>query len=169
MESVFLFLIFLFLCFCYGYPRIVKRNRNDVVYSAFAGSSDEPHDSKSPVLLSEPSRVIKLPDGMYANSNSFHRLRINGVCMSPIDIKNGEEWLAIKINHKKSLRSQINIGDVLLIYLSDTKRYKIRRVYDFIDDSTLDTYSYTPEGKVHKSTKPHSANTIMGVVKYRLC
>lgn len=167
MVSIYILLIFIAICICYAYPRLIKQD--DVVYSAFAGSSDEPHNSESPVLTFEKSRVIKLPDGTYANTKSFHRLRINGVCMSPVDIKNGEEWLAKKINHKKSLRSQINIGDVLLIYLSDTKRYKIRRVHDFIDDSTLDTYSYTPEGKVHKSTKPHSANTIMGVVKYRLC
>lgn len=166
MASIYILLIFIAICICYAYPRLSKQD--DVVYSAFAGSSDEPHDSESSILTFEKSRVIKLPDGTYANTKSFHRLRINGVCMSPIGINNGEEWLAKKINPQKSLRTQINKEDVLLIYLSDKKRYKIRRVHDFIDDSTVDTYSFTPEGKIHKSTKPHSANTIMGVVKYRL-
>ena len=166
MESVFLFLIFLLICFGYGYPRIVMQN--DLVYSAFAGSSDDPHNSESPAVTSEKSRVIKLPDGTYANTKSFLRLRVNGICMSPIDINNGDEWLAVKINRKKNLRSQIKAGDVLLIYLADTNRYKIRRVNGFINDTTLDTYSYNPDQTIHASRKPHVAEAIMGIVKYRL-
>lgn len=88
--------------------------------------------------------------------------------MSPIDINNGDEWLAIKINHKKDLRSQINVGDVLFIYLADTNRYKIRRVRRFIDDKTLETYSYNSDRTEHTSRKPHVAESIMGVVKYRI-
>lgn len=165
MASIYILLIFIAICICYAYPRLIKQD--DVVYSAFAGSSDEQHDSVTPVF-SERSSVIKLPDGTYANTKSFHRLRVNGVCMSPIGINNGDEWLAIKINRKKSLREQINIGDVLLIYLADTNRYKIRRVRNFIDDFTLATYSYNRDNTEHNSRNPHIANTIMGVVKYRL-
>lgn len=166
MTSVILFLIFLAICIAYGYPRTISRN--DVVYSASAGSSDEPHNSAGPTVFSEKSAVIKLPDGTYANTRSFHRIRINGTCMSPIDINHGDEWLAIKINPKKDLSSQIKHNDVLLIYLADTNRYKIRRVKKFIDEKTLDTYSFNPDGSEHQSSRPHKADSIMGVVKYRL-
>ena len=109
-----------------------------------------------------------MPDGTFANTKSFHRLRVNGTCMSKIDINNGDEWLAIKINRKKTLREQINVGDVILIYLADTNRYKIRQVNKFINDTTLDTYSYSTDNTIHYSSKPHVADAIMGVVKYRL-
>ena len=88
--------------------------------------------------------------------------------MSPINMNNGDEWLAVKIDHKKNLRDQIKIDDVLLIHLADKNSYKIRKVKGFINDTTLDTYSYNQDKTEHKSSKPHTAKSIMGVVKYRL-
>lgn len=166
MTSIYIILIFLAICLCYGLPRL--RNRNDLVYSAFAGSADEPHNSENPVVVSKASKVIKLPSGLYANTNSYHRLRVNGVCMTPSNINNNEEWLAKKINKKKDLKTQIRTGDVILIYLADTKRYKIRKVANFINDTTVDTYSFNASGEIQMSSKPHSKETIMGVLQYRL-
>lgn len=83
-------------------------------------------------------------------------------------MNNGDEWLAVKIDRKKNLRDQIKVDDVLLIYLADKNSYKIRKVKGFINDTTLDTYSYNPDRTEHKSSKPHVAESIMGVVKYRL-
>lgn len=166
MSAVIIFIIFILLCFCYGYPRVGMKN-SDKVYSASAGSSDEQHESVTPIFTEE-STVIQLPDGTYANTKSFHRLRINGSCMSPLNMNNGDEWLAVKIDHKKNLRDQIKIDDVLLIHLADKNSYKIRKVKGFINDTTLDTYSYNQDKTEHKSSKPHTAKSIMGVVKYRL-
>lgn len=166
MSVIFITIIFLAICIAYGYARM--SDHNDFVYSAFAGSSDEPHDSSYPTVITEPSRVIQLDDGTYKNTKSFHRLRINGNCMAPIDINNGDEWLATKFNRKKSLKSQVKVNDVLFIYLPDTKRYKIRRVRKFIDDKTVDTYSYNEDRTEHSSSRPHSTDTIKGILRYRI-
>ena len=94
-ANVIIFVLFLVLCGLYLW---LVRNKKDTVYTTFAGSSDEPHGGCCQCrLYTEESKVIKLPDGSYRNTASFHRIKISGNCMSPVNIHSDEEWFAGKM------------------------------------------------------------------------
>lgn len=167
MSAIYATLIFFAICALYGYARLKKSE--DCIYSVSAGSADEHNaDNRQCDIVKSESHVVQLPDGTYASTSRYYRIRINGTCMERQEIKNGEEWLVRKIKKGKSLRKQVKVGDVLFIYLQDTDRYKIRRVKSFIDDVTVETYSYDKNGNEQMSSKPHSQATILGIVAYRL-
>lgn len=167
MSALYTTLIFFAICAFYGFARLKKSE--DCVYTVSAGSADEHNaDNRQCDIVKCESRVVQLPDGTYASTSHYYRIRISGTCMEKQEIMNGEEWLVRKIKRSQNLRKQVKVGDVLFIYLQDTGRYKIRRVKSFIDDETVETYSYDKSGNEHISSKPHSIEAIRGIVAYRL-
>ena len=173
MTTVLLIVIFLFICTSYGVSRTIGI-KEDNVYNAKAGGADEEMDGDdiSPILI-EHSKVIRLPNGYYANTSNFHRLIVNGKCMEPVKIMDKEEWLAEKLNQKKSLDNQIKKGDVVLIHLNDQlankNYYKIRRVEKINNErDELETYWYDNEGNKVGSSQPHRKELIMGILRYKI-
>lgn len=167
MTTIYATILFILICIFYGASRMKSYKEN--IYPASAGSVNEHPDSCSQCdIVESESKVVRLPDGTYTNTRKYYRIRINGSCMTFQDINDGEQWLAKKVSQKKSLRSQVAEGDVLFIHLKDTDRYKIRRVKRFVDDDTVDTYSYDKEGNEKPSSKPHRKEVILGKVAYRL-
>ena len=81
---------------------------------------------------------------------------------------NGEEWLVEPINKRKRLDKQINDRDVLLIYVEDKDLYKIREFEGFNKDGSLATFYYEDDGAKHISSKPHTQESVCGVVGYRV-
>lgn len=168
MNTVVIYILFIAVCVLYGVVR--TRKPIDKVLPSYAGPlSEHTGNSNDFEPTKKPSCVIKLPNGKYANTRSYHRIRIIGECMEVIGIHKNDEWLADKIKHsdKNSIINKISRGDVLLIYLEDKNQYKIRCFENLDDNGNLITYSY-PNGERHDSSKPHSPSTVMGVVKYRL-
>ena len=114
------------------------------------------------------SKVIKLMNGHYINTRDYIRIRVHGDCMRPRNIQNGEEWLVEPINKRKRLGKQINDRDVLLIYVEDKDLYKIREFEGFNKDGSLATFYYEDDGAKHISSKPHTQESVCGVVGYRV-
>lgn len=168
MTSVLPYLIFAAICVAYGILR-TRKPHTDKVLPANAGSISEPHDVPADgIITDKESSVIRLPNGMYANTRSYYRIHIIGGCMTTIGIRRDEEWLASKLKKRKKITEQIAKGDVLLIYLVDKNIYKIRR-FDSVDDNgKLRTYYYNEDGSVHESSKPHAPESVMGVVRYKV-
>lgn len=143
----------------------MSKPKMDNVLPSYAGPLSEHEEKGDFKITKSPSQIIKLPDGMYANTHSYHRIKIIGKCMEQIGIHKEDEWLASKFSNseKKNLKK----GDVLLIYLREQNRYKIR-CFDYYDNNKdLITYSYkNNEKKI--SNKPHKLSSVLGIVKYKL-
>lgn len=169
METIILIAIFVLICVGYGVIRTIG-SKKDRVYNAKAGGAGEGSAESDIIpILTEQSKVVKLPNGYYANTHKFHRLKVNGNCMSPVNINDQEEWLAEKFNNNKSLCSQIKKGDVVLIYRKDKDDYKIRRVETIdAERNELVTYWYQDNGEKKVSSKNHGKDLIMGILRYRI-
>lgn len=168
MNTVIIYILFIAICVLYGVAR--TRKSVDKVLPSYAGPlSEHVCDTCDCTVTQKPSCVIKLPNGKYANTHSYHRIRIIGGCLEMVGIHKNEEWLADKVtlSDKESVPDTLSKGDVLLIYLNDKGIYKIRCFESLDGDGNLITYSY-PEGKRHVSSKPHSPSSVLGVVKYKL-
>lgn len=166
-STIIILPIFILLCVLYGVAR--SYNNTDEVLPAHAGDDEDSH-GHSPcecTVKREKSRIIQLPNGLYANTKSFHRVAVVGTCMEKIGIMSGDEWLAEKIKSKK-LKERLKSDDVLLIYLKDKNEYKLRRLRKVLPAGQFATYYYKPDGTEHDSRNHHSSESILGVVRYKL-
>ena len=91
---------------------------------------------------------------------------VKNQCMQIKGISDGDIVGVNMIEDKESLLSSIKQGSMLLISLNDGnfKGYKLREVGELTDDKTaFNTYHYKG-GVQHKSSKPHSIDSIKGIV-----
>lgn len=105
--------------------------------------------------------------GHIINDPNTIRIKTKGDCMVPIGINNGDELLVHLIDRDKPLAKQIEHGDVLLIHIQDNGINKIR-IFDTYDDKgNLLTYRYKDNVRKN-SSRPHSVDSVVGVVRYQL-
>lgn len=165
METIIMGIIIVTLCVLYGITsHLYAKQKEDLIIDVEAGPTSE----CACVLSKEKaiSKIIKLPNGRFVDSQKYVRIKIHGNCMEPRDILNGEQWLVSKVNHNKPVEDNIKVGDVVLIHLKDKNLYKIREV-KHISDNSLDTIRYE-NGVEKKSSKPHSYGDVIGVVQYAI-
>lgn len=125
-------------------------------------------ESLNKFVSSSRSMIIRLNSGEYIHSKDYIRIRIFGSCMKPRNIIKGEEWLVKPIDKNKDVWNQIKPEDVLLIHIKDKDIYKIREYVSPADDENLNTIWYEADGGKHRSSRPHSIESIVGVVKYAI-
>lgn len=165
METVWFILIFAIVAGLYGYLCYKKGNAETVI-AVEAGSTGK----VSPRWIN--SKSFKAPrcqykvNGETIDSSMYMRLVVEGNCMTPRNIFNGDQLLALKVNSIEELRRELQPNNIVLIYLNDIDLYKIR-IFDSFDGDDLLTYYYE-NGKRKDSSRPHSIHSIKGIVKYAI-
>jgi len=165
METVWFILIFALVASLYGFL-CYKRGNAETVTAVEAGTmakaSSEWINSKS---FKSPKCQYKI-NGEIIDSSLYMRLVVEGNCMVPRGIASGDQLLALKVNDIEELRKELQHGNIVLIYLEDINLHKIR-VFDRFEGDNLMTY-YFENGKRRDSSRPHSINSIKGIVKYAI-
>lgn len=112
--------------------------------------------------------VLKNNEGKVIDKTNLIRVLVDGKCMEKKGIMDGSQLYAEKYISSAKFSKQVEQGDVLLIYLQDKNIYKLR-IFDKKEDGKLFTYRYDIEtGERRNSSKPHTINSVVGVVKYIL-
>lgn len=111
-------------------------------------------------------KVVKDRQGDVIPSDSIIRIVVEGNCMRPLNINNGDRMIVIKIDKKRRFEDQINKNDVLLIHLKDKGINKIRAFEEF-EGQNLKTFWYEDNGDIHRSSRVHTRESVLGVVKYK--
>lgn len=104
----------------------------------------------------------------YLDMSKFIRTIVYGDCMKPKKLNNNDNVLVAKINNRKDILSQIEIGNVLLLYIPEKNLYKFRELDRIGEDGLLYTIYYDSEGKPVSSSKPHTQDMVLGVAKYKI-
>ena len=164
-TTVILGMVLAVICVLYGIAS-TRYARKDTVLGVEAGPL--PGGDCALPEKKEGSKVIRLTDGRYINTRDYIRIMVYGGCMRPRNILNGEEWLVERINKLKPLEKQIRERDVLLIYVADKNLYKIREFKKFNEDGSLATFYYEDNGTEHPSSRPHTRESVCGVVRYAI-
>lgn len=165
MGTVWFILIFVIVASLYGLL-CYKQGNAETVIAVEAGSTAK----ASPKWIN--SKSFKAPrcqykiNGEVIDSSLYMRLIVEGNCMIPRGIASGDQLLALKVNDIEELKKELHQDNIVLIYLEDVNLYKIR-IFDKFDGNNLLTY-YFENGKRKNSSKPHSASSIKGIVKYAL-
>lgn len=150
-----------------GYA-IGRRLTNEHVICVEAG----PINSVSAEALRRKSfyapRTDLLLEGDHHSMKDMIRVVVSGNCMEKRSIKEGTQLYVERINKDVDVTHILEKGDILMLYLPDSKKYKIREFDSFTEDGALKTYFYNPDGTVHESRHPHQRSTLIGVVKYRV-
>lgn len=141
-------------------------NGKERVILAEAGPMDEADAATLHENLPKQKRAYILDhDGKVMNTRDKLRIRVVGKCMEPKNIVDGGEYYVTKINKSKDFNSQINSGDILLIYYPQKDIYKIRVFEKYGDGQELITYRYNTETGVKRySNKRHLRENVRGIV-----
>lgn len=166
MGTFYFILFFVTVVVFYAYCNMgLKR---DFVICVEAGDSEE----ANPCELRRESyytahRIIRDKGGRIVNTSDTIRIKVSGNCMRPFGIVSGDELLVRKIRKDTNLDGIIHQNDILLIYLSDKKMYKIR-AFDQIEGGALKTFRFLDNGDRRDSRKLHSRESIIGKVEYKI-
>lgn len=106
--------------------------------------------------------------GKTVSTRNMIRVVVNGDCMKPRHIEEGTQLYVEKIAKDADVKGKISQGDILMLYLPDTKKYKIREFKSFTPEGAMSTFYYNADGSEHLSSQPHKRDTLVGVVKYRI-
>lgn len=106
--------------------------------------------------------------GKTVSTRNMIRIVVNGDCMKPRNIVEGTQLYVEKIAKDADVKGKISQGDILMLYLPDTKKYKIREFKAFTPEGAMSTFYYNADGTEHPSSQPHMRDTLVGVVKYRI-
>ena len=166
MGTFYFILVFTSVVAFYAYCNMgLKR---DFVICVEAGDSEE----ANPCELRKASyyaahRIIRDKGGRIVNTSDTIRIKVSGNCMRPFGIVSGDELLVRKIGKDINLDGKISKNDILLIYLSDKKMYKIR-AFDHFEGSALQTFRFLDNGNKKDSRKLHSRESIIGKVEFKI-
>lgn len=165
MATYYFIVFFVIVLGFYAFANL--KLRKDYVMGVEAGTTKGvTADELKRASYSVKHRVVKDRQGNVINPKSIIRIVVEGNCMRPLKIKSGDEMIAIKIDSKRPLADQVKQNDVLLIHLKDTGVNKIR-AFEAFDGSNLKTFWYEDNGQKHYSSKVHTPESVLGIVKYR--
>lgn len=132
-----------------------------------AGPSDSV-DSKTlkSHSIREKNKWIIGKNGWPISMRNKIRVVVHGNCMNKRGISDNDQLVVQKLNPKEI--KKLKPGDIVMIHLKDKDIDKIREFRKFTKDMRLDTAYYLPDGSIKSSSKPHTAEQIVGKVKYKL-
>lgn len=164
MTAVFFVIIFALILGGYAFMSL-KVNRV-YVQCVEAGPTETitAKDLKRKSVYMNSKKIIDR-DGNVLNPEQFFRVVVNGNCLSPRNIVDGDT-LVVQRKTKEVLQS-IHKGSIVLILLPDTGVHKIREVKK-VEAKDLITQYYTCDGKPKESSKLHSKENVVGVVRFKL-
>ncbi|GHT82333.1 hypothetical protein FACS189467_7490 [Bacteroidia bacterium] len=138
----------------------------DVLYNTDDISNPVPIDK---IILFGKKFVVK---GKTFNSADYIRVRAGGSSMKKRGINNGDIIFASKVDSDflKKKKDKIHPNDVLLLRLNDERYegYKIRVFKQYAVNGELETYYYNKDGSEHNSSRTHSLDRVVGIVKYKI-
>lgn len=152
------------ICILYGWASSLYR-KQDTIIGVSAGGEDSDIISPS---YSASSRSVKLLNGKYINTRNYIRIKINGKCMTPRNILDGEEWLVEPLNNIEDKKSILKVKDVILLYIEDKGRYILREFEDYDIDGSLKTLRYNDDKTERHSSRNHQLNQVKGIVRYAI-
>lgn len=169
MASVLFILFFITIIVFYGYSSISLKR--EYIQSVEAGGLHEAtQEEQKQLSYYAPHRMTKDSKGRIIDEKNTMKIIVKGKCMEPLKINSGDILFVKKFGKNEDLSNELHQGDVLLIYLSDKKIYKIRAFdsYEDSEKSILKTYRYDNNGNRQDSSKPHNRKDIIGRVEYNL-
>lgn len=113
-------------------------------------------------------RLNLVKDGKALSGKDIIRVVVSGDCMRPRNIVDGTQLYVQKISKTADVREKLHEGDILMLYLSDSKKYKIRELKGFTPEGAFLTFYYNADNTKHDSREPHRRETLVGVVMYRI-
>lgn len=141
--------------------------RKDLVIGVEAGTTKGvTAEELKRVSYSVKHKVVKDSHGNVISPNSMIRIVVYGNCMKPLKINSGDQMIAIKIDKQRPIEEQIKPNDVLLIHLADNGINKIR-AFEAFDGRNLKTFWFEESGQKHPSSKVHTPESVLGIVRYR--
>ena len=166
MGTFYFIIVFIAVLAFYAYANM--KLKRDYVICVEAGDSEEanPQELRNASHYT-PHRIIRDKNGRIVNTSKMLRIKVSGNCMKPYGIESGDELLVKKISKDKVLDDYIQQNDILLIYLSDKRMYKIR-AFDRFENGSLKTYRFLDNGERKDSRKLHSRESVVGVVEYKI-
>ena len=87
--------------------------------------------------------------------------------MTKRGIPNGAQLLVEPIKNEEEFKQKVHPHDILMIYITDKKIYKIREL-NHIEGKEAFTFCYNPDGSIHNSSRTHKIDSVKGVVRYRI-
>ena len=126
------------ICILYGWASSLYR-KEDTIIGVSAGDEN---GACSITSFSSPSKSVKLLNGKYINTRNYIRIKINGKCMIPRNIFDGEEWLVEPLKNSEDVKSTLRIKDVILLYIQDKGTYILREFNGYDNDGSLKTLIY---------------------------
>ena len=165
--STFYFIIFFIVALAF-YAYCNLKLRKDYVMGVEAGTTKGVSaEELKRISFSTKHKIVKDRKGNIIDPDSIIRIYVDGNCMKPLNINNGDQLIAIRIDKSRALKTQIKENDVLLIHLKDSGINKIR-AFEKFDGDELKTFWYEENGNKHPSSKNHSPESILGIVKYKV-
>lgn len=104
-------------------------------------------------------------DGNILDPDVYFRVVVNGNCLRPRNIVDGDTLIIQKKDD--NVLNSIHAESIVLILLPDTGVHKIREVKD-VEANNLRTQYYLNNGQAQESSKLHSKENVVGVVRYKL-
>lgn len=85
--------------------------------------------------------------------------------MTPRGVLSGKEWLVQRWDGNVA---SVKKRDILMIHLKDKDIYKIREVEEILIEKHEFVTIHYPKGIVQKSSKNHSFESVVGILRYGL-
>ncbi len=166
MATFYFIVCFVLVLGSYAFANL--KLRKDYVMGVEAGTmKGVTADELRRASYSVKHKMVKDRQGNVINPDSIIRIVVEGNCMKPLRIKSGDEMIAIKIDKNRPLQEQIKENDVLLIHLADNGINKIR-AFESFDKGNLKTFWYEDDGTKHPSSKVHTPESVLGIVRYKV-
>ena len=147
---------------------IEKNRKREKVIVAEAGKISDTGQEYQPYIYMNPVTLRSQNGREVIDQSDLIRIFVHGHCMEPIGIMDKSQLFAKKIRPHTNLALQVKHDDILLIYLADVQKFKIRRFDKYDKDNNLQTYRYNPTtGEIIVSSRPHTPQSVVGVVKYK--
>lgn len=165
METFYFIIVFVLIIAFYAFCNL--KLRKEYVMGVEAGTTKGvTADELKRASYSIKRRIVKDRQGNIIPSETMIRVVVEGNCMKPLRINSGDEMIAIKIDKSRTLKEQIKKNDVLLIYLRDNGIHKLR-AFERFEGRNLQTFWYEEDGTKHPSSKVHTPESVLGVIRYR--
>ena len=165
METFYFIIAFVLVLAFYAYSNLVLRK--DYVMGVEAGTTKGvTAEELKRASFSVRHKVLRDRRGNVIPADSIIRMVVEGNCMRPFHINNGDRMIAVKIDKNRPFEDQIRQNDVLLIHLEDNGINKIR-AFEGYDGENLRTFWFEDNGTKHPSSRVHTRESVLGVVRYK--
>ena len=166
MGTFYFIILVLVILAIYAFCSINGRDYVQAVEAGPTGKCDANLINKRSFVTS-PLRICD-NEGHPLSTDGMIRVVVCGDCMTPRGIKDNMQLLVEKVNNKSLDQSSLKKDDIVMIHLKDKNLNKIRVFDHFDDNGRLATYRFDKSGVKINSSRPHSIDSVVGIVRYKI-